>query len=357
MPRITADTIPGVNVAKRPSGKIYYRHRKTQQPINFPYPSPEFDAELARLNALVDAKASQPPSGPPPGSLGALIEAWRNSSEFTSLMPRTRKDYLGKLDYLKPGAHAVLSSMTRGDVLRIRDKAHKDRKFHFANYVVTVMSAMFKWAVERELMPFNPATGIPPIARPKHMPTRNRPWTPAERKIVLEEAKGGVRVGIALGIWAAPREQDVVAMTWAAVGNDGWISWTMKKTGDVQELPIDPQLAAILAEAKANSKAAPLPSAHIVIGERSGRPYTEDGFRKVFFDLIRRLEHEGKIRPGLTFHGLRHTMGSELAEGGASDWQIQTALGHRTADMAKHYSKGFNRRRMAQTALNLRDKL
>lgn len=356
MPRITADTIPGIHVKKTPSGKVYYRHRKTQEPIKFPYPSAEFDAEVARLNALVAAKEKPASEATPPGSLDALIQAWRNSPEFAALMPRTRADYLKLLDYLKPAApRAILSGFTRGDVLRVRDMAHKAHKFHFANYLVTVMSVLFKWAVEREMMSFNPAAAIKPIPRPKHMPTRNRRWTEAEREIVLAEATGGMRVAIALGIWAAPREQDVLAMTWECVGKDGKLRWTMQKTGD-RHAPwqIHPRLAAILDEARSGD-VVPLPSAHLVVGGRSGRPYTEDGFRKVFFDLIRRLEREGKIGPGLTFHGLRHTMGATLATRNASTTMIRVALGHRTEEMARHYSKEFNESSLADDACNLLD--
>ncbi len=350
MPRITANTIPGVHITRKPSGRIYYRHRKTQEPIKFSYPSPEFDAEVARLDALVAAKAKAKPE-PGAGSLGALIKAYRSSTKFTELAPRTREDYNDKLDYLKPGQHALLSGFTRGDVLRIRDKAHKDRKFHFANYVVTVMSAMFKWGVEREFLTFNPAAGIPPIARPKHMPTRNRVWTEAERDIVLDAARGGLRKAIALGRWTAAREQDVLAMTWECVGKDGFLRWKIQKNGDQHApWPIHPRLAEILAEGM--DDIIPLPSTLIVLGARSGRPYTEDGFRRVLFELIRRLEVAGEIRPGLTFHGLRHTMGTELANAGASNREIMIALGQRTEAMAIHYSKGFDRDTQAQSAFN-----
>lgn len=354
MSRTNSNTIPGVKQIKKKSGKVYYRHRKTQQTINAQYPSAEFDAEVARLDALAAARAGgeRPPM---PGSLGALIELFRDSPEFTEkLAPRTRKDYSHKLDYLKPGQHALLKDFTRGDVLRIRDKAHKAKKFHFANYLTTVMSVMFKWAVDREYMTFNPAAGIAKIERPKLLPKRNRVWTEAEREVVLAESSGGIRTAVGIGIWASPREQDVVAMTWASVGKDGWLRWVQQKTGDKQEWPIHSRLAAILEEAK-TGEVVPLPSAHIVIGERSGKPYTEDGFRAVFYRLLRRLEREGKIGPGLTFHGLRHTMGATLATRGASTRAIQTALGHRTMVMAEHYSKEYSRTEVAQAAISLLD--
>ena len=52
--------------------------------------------------------------------------------------------------------------------------------------------------------------------------------------------------------------------------------------------------------------ATPRTSETIVTGAR-GRPLTVEGFKTVFFRLRDRLQAEGRIRPGLTFHGVRHT--------------------------------------------------
>jgi integrase len=40
--------------------------------------------------------------------------------------------------------------------------------------------------------------------------------------------------------------------------------------------------------------------------------------RGMFFKLIRQLEQNSLISGGLTFHGLRHTVGSTLTEAGAA---------------------------------------
>ena len=66
-----------------------------------------------------------------------------------------------------------------------------------------------------------------------------------------------------------------------------------------------------------------------------------------FFKLLRKLEADGKIAPGLTFHGLRHTRGGELAECGLDDSEIALCLGQKSAASAQHYSRRAKvRRRM-----------
>jgi integrase len=67
-------------------------------------------------------------------------------------------------------------------------------------------------------------------------------------------------------------------------------------------------------------------------------PWTEIGFRASFFGLIRRLEAEGTVGAGLTFHGLRHTVGTTLHELGYDTRTIADVLGQSTVQMAEHSS-------------------
>jgi len=56
--------------------------------------------------------------------------------------------------------------------------------------------------------------------------------------------------------------------------------------------------------------------------------------------LIRSLEKEGAIAKGLTFHGLRHTVATELRELGFDTRTIADMLGQKTESMAVHYKPG-----------------
>ena len=71
----------------------------------------------------------------------------------------------------------------------------------------------------------------------------------------------------------------------------------------------------------------------------------------MFFKRIRALEAAGAVGKGLTFHGLRHTVATILADAGASDREIMSVLGHATERMAQHYSKGADRKRSGNSAV------
>src|SRR5215469_8410490 len=122
--------VPGVKVYKS-RGKLYAYHRKTGQRIRAPFGTAAFLAEIERLDK------SRPPE-PKPGTLGALIHAYRRSPEFLELADRTRRDYQKVFDYLQPLDDDPVLMMISAQVIEIRDAAFQAHKRRFANYVVQV---------------------------------------------------------------------------------------------------------------------------------------------------------------------------------------------------------------------------
>jgi integrase len=134
----------------------------------------------------------------------------------------------------------------------------------------------------------------------------------------------------------------VVRATWACYDGAA-IETRQTKTGFPVWVPAHYRLREIL-------DAAPRVSPIIVIGER-GKPYPKDTLRNLFFRLIGRLAREGKVGPGLSFHGLRHTLGTQLAEAGCDAQTIASILGQQSTAMAEHYSRTANRRGNATAAI------
>jgi integrase len=67
--------------------------------------------------------------------------------------------------------------------------------------------------------------------------------------------------------------------------------------------------------------------------------------------MIRALEEEGLVEPGLTFHGLRHTVAALLAERGVSTADIAAVLGQKSSKTAAHYADRADRSRRARAAI------
>ena len=118
--------------------------------------------------------------------------------------------------------------------------------------------------------------------------------------------------------------------TWAAIRH-GQISLVTAKAGTTVRLPISTHLAEILAE---------VDGAHtgpIALSSR-GQRWTESGLRASWRMLRVALEKDGRVEPGLTFHGLRHTVATILRENGVDPRLIADSLGQKTEGMALHYS-------------------
>jgi len=81
-----------------------------------------------------------------------------------------------------------------------------------------------------------------------------------------------------------------------------------------------------------------------------GKPWTVSGFRASWRPIRQKLEKEGKVQPGLTLKGLRHTVATILREMGKDYSTIAEMLGQKTEAMSKHYSRRADTsKKMAQT--------
>jgi integrase len=321
----------------RAKGRVYYYDRQSGRRITASYGTPEFFREIEQLRGNAPARKAVP------GTLGGLIQAYRASPEFVGLAPRTRSDYQRIFDYLAAIEAMPLVQIDEAAVMLFRDRAFAQKKRRFANYVVQVLRLLFAWGRPRGISP-RLLADVSLIRKPRGAPKANRAWRPEECVAVLSAATGGLKVGIALGMYGALREGDVIRFSWS--GYDGSaLNWTQGKTGDPVWLPAHRDLRAILDGAAKTKRAV------TIVTNQSGAPYTGNGFRTLFFRLIRKLETEGKVAPGLTFHGLRHTAGKMLDEAGCDTRTIAAVLGHRSEAMARHYSEEGNRRRRVVVAI------
>lgn len=322
-------------------GKVYFYFRPTKQRIHAVHGTPEFIEEYNALHRRW-LKASERE-----GTLGALMKAYRESPEFLSKAEATRADYLKVIDWLAPIDDLALSKIDTPTVMKIRDKAFKKHKRRFANYVIAVLSLMFNWGVPRGVTTRNPAEKAEKIAKPRGAPEANRPWRNVELEAVLLVMPMELRVAVALAAYAGLREGDVIALPWTAYGNDS-IESRAAKTGEPIWVPVHSELRRILDDT-------PRRGPTIVVGARGGA-FTSDGFRARFFRVIRGMESRGEIGKGLTFHGLRHTVATALADAGCDTRDIMAITGHKTEAMVARYTRKADQRSRARSAIDRLEK-
>lgn len=313
------------------TGRWYCYHRATKKRIKAQYGTADFHLEVAAISC-----ERSPCLVKVPGTWGALVADYRASHVFKNLAVRTQSDYQAVFDYLSPLDTTPVARFTTGTIVKLRDKALSEKKRRFANYVVAVLSLVFEYGREREMVAVNPVKGVVRmVRRPKGMTDANRPWTSDERDAVLAEAPPHLKVPIALAMFVGLREADALK-----IGRERYdgrnISTTTSKAGTFIWWRCPMALKAILDEALIGSP--PRRHANISFTSR-GEPWTSSGFRASWRTFRQRLEKDQKIGMGLTIHGLRHTVATTLREEGFEPRMIADALGQKTVAMAEHYSK------------------
>jgi integrase len=321
-----ATTVPvkGLNKYRDRHGKLRIYHRATGKPIHAEFGTPEFFSELATLERAHKRKVAAP------GTVGSVIGAYRDTPHFKDLADATKAGYLRYMNLLKPINDMALTEIDPPFLAEMRDRIANRRGRRTANYVLAMVSVLFTFANERGWVKGNPATDVKRVKREKGRPKANRPWSEEECQVVLGAAPPQLKVPIALAMFTGLRKADVIALPRHAV--KGGVIVT-SKTGEEVNLHIHPDLEAIL-------DAAPAHSASTLAATSDGTSWTESGFNSSFYKLIAKLESAGSVAPGLTFHGLRHTVGTLLAEAGTDLDDIRRVLGQKTLAMAQHYSEG-----------------
>lgn len=308
-------------------------------------------AEIGRLNS---ARTS-----PVPGTLGGVFDAYRATPHWRALQQRTRSDYEALFDWLAPERakslrHIPMQALTPEMIVSIRDRAHEVKGWRRANYVLSVLSVLCEWARSKRIVPTNPCSGVARVAKPSGAKVVNRRWEQWEIDAVLAAARRDAPqlvLPILIARYTGMRQGDVLRL-----GVTAWdgrsLRWRANKNGAEQEMTPPPRdlVAALNARCEA-------PHGRKMCLNSHGDAWGEDGsgFRASFFKLIRRLEAEGKVRAGLTFHGLRHTVGVELAEANASEETIKAMLGNVSNAAIRVYLRSARKSVAMQRAVSILD--
>jgi len=323
------------------TGRTYTYHRATGTRLKSEPGTPEFLAEIAKLDA------GTKPKEPAPGTIGMTIKAYRKSPAWADLRPATRISYDRAFQAIANIEGMPLVDIDRPFMVGLQERIFDKRGRWMANYVVTSMSILFEYAMDRGWMKANPADGVKRLKRDRSTPHQNRPWTREESRAVLSAAAPYLQVPIALAMFTGLRKGDVLKVTKAAM-RDGMIQVTTSKRNVPVMVPMHPELLEVLAQA-------PRHDAVTIAANLAGRPWTESGFNSTFFKAIVKLEEAGMVEPGLTMHGLRHTLGTRLREAGADLDDIRRILGQKTLVMAQHYSEGADTSEKARTVVTKLD--
>lgn len=360
-------------------GRFFYYLRKTgkriidpitRRPID-PDKEPElFAARVAQMKAEAEAIPQAPKVKA--GSLLGLIEEWRGvsgtdgrprrdpSPEWQSLAPATRKSYDRFIDpetgYLRrvlksPLDQVSLLTLDTPNVVKIRNRTAKRFGYWNGNYAVTVLSSMLKFGLLYGHVKANTAKGVPALDRPEGLAVKHRRWADSEFWAMLAEARKrklpGLILALGLGRFAGWATGDICHQppsTWQRP-RLVYVRRKTRKRGRVTSVTAPEPLLALLDEFP------PDPAARTLVTNRRGNPYTEDTLKMMVRRLANDLAKDGKVKPGLNIHGLRHSLGSELYDLDVEKEARKRMLAHESDRSAAVYERGGDGGRHADKAV------
>lgn len=360
------------------NGTAYYYLRATGERILDPAtknpidPRTQLEVFVDRVGEMKRALADLPkPPIAKAGTLQALVEAWRGSPgkqggskrapsvEWQQLKPATQKSYERIIDpeagYLRRALKRPLDeiwreSLDRPNVVAIRNRVAKRFGFWTGNYAVKVLRTMFKWGILYGHLKVNPAEEVPELQRPADMPVQHPSWTDPEFELMFAEAKrrgwSGVALGLALGRFAGWPIGDIINQPRTA-WQDPRLVYVRQKARKrrVNSVPAPDRLRAAILELL------PGAGAKRLVVNQAGEPYTVDGMRTMVWRLCKQLADQGKVRPGLNIHGLRHSLGKELYDLDLERDARKAMLAHTTDQASMVYERDGDRAAKADKAV------
>jgi integrase len=250
------------------------------------------------------------------------------------------------IELLGAKAKRNLSQVTPRDVQRFRDAELAAGKHpSTCNYAVKHLRIPFNVARRQGLITHNPAEAVELIDKRGDQPSKGT-FDIDQIKALLKAAKNkDWRGAILFAFYTGARLRDVANMRWNSVDlHDQLISFRAGKTGENVTVPLHAELHEYLLNLPApdSGKAFLFPS---LAGKRtSGRSGLSMAFArimekaKVKGEVARKRTGKGRTINTLSFHSLRHSFNSIMANAGVSQEVRQKLTGHSSADMNKRYT-------------------
>lgn len=333
---ITEDTDERGNV------RIYVRKRKGKKIRLRSIPgTPEFMAEYKE--ALGRLEKSSPVERLQTGSLKWLVAHYQQSGVWAGLEASTQDVRRRILDEVcETKGSLPYAGLLPRHIRSMRDEKHETP--HAADNRLKALSAMFKWAVEADLMSVNPCRDV---QRNRQESDGFYTWTHDDLLQYMEKHPANTRAGLALALllWVGVRRSDLVKLGPPMESRDGTLIRFPKTKGKKRkplmiEVPIEPELRAVLDQH-------PKPRIYYIETEY-GRAFTANGFGNKF----KKWCVEAGL-PHCTAHGVRKGGATLRAEGGATDYQLMGLYGWANPKEAAPYTKKANRKRLAAEASKL----
>jgi integrase len=180
---------------------------------------------------------------PPKGEIPDLIDR-AMPTILSGVSQNTKKQYQQIAKRLKNSFKDYrLKDVTQGTIVILRDQ--RPGKPNMSNRMVSLIRQVFNYALDRQLIPFNPAVGVRPAKENK----RKRLISYQEYEAIYNAAVPRLKVIMALQYHTGQRISDVLKIRASDLLDEG-IRFEQQKTGKILIVRWTPELRKVVATAK-----------------------------------------------------------------------------------------------------------
>lgn len=339
-----------------PDGRRILRSTKQQDRQSAYAVALEFEraSKLARRGELVEAQAREVLKDiMKRADIGETIQSASIQSHFEGWLAskRSRKsEATGEryglavnafLKTLGKRASLPLTSLTARDVENFLDSRTAEKLSPATlNLDVKIIGGALNVARRQGLIPTNPAEAV---ELPEVESVERGTFTPAEVKLLVDVAEGEWKLLIPLAYYTAARLGDCCRMQWDGLDLAGeTLTYTQSKTGKKVTVPLHPDLLARLNKLAGTDQPEVFILPQLASQRVSGRRGLSETFKKIMRKAgldLQTVKGAGKrMFSKRTFHSLRHTSNSEMANKGVSAEVRMGVTGHKSAREHQKYT-------------------
>jgi len=277
--------------------------------------------------------------------LNEWVESKRNETELRSFLKyqQVANEFLS---HIGTKADRVLRDITPADIRSWRDALkRKGLSAPTVNQAVKTLRMPFKAANEAGYIDINPTKNAVRPLKDKVSDVEKDVFRPEQIAALLgvvpsEDWKGAILCGYYTGL----RLRDIADLQWSVVDLDRRIiTVTTRKTGKTVTVPMHPEFATWLAgQTRGIGKAPVFPTLAGKSG--GGKSGLSMAFKRIMERagirgrLLREANGAGRSQSSLSFHSLRHSFNSAMANAGVSSELRQKLTGHASAKMNAQYT-------------------
>jgi len=249
-------------------------------------------------------------------------------------------------DFIKslgPRAQLPLEHIADKDILAFRNgETKRGLSNKSANLAVKIISMAFHDALRQGKIKFNPCLGLDALDEES---AEREPFTPDEIEKLIQAADDDWKCAILFAYFTGARLTDTANMCWSAIDlNKHLITFTPKKTKrgkKILRIPLHPDLEKELLKSPGVGNAPVFPT---LMGRKSSGAH---GLSSEFKAIMRKAEVRGEVirhtangrrNETKSFHSLRHSFNSALANAGVAREVRQVLTGHASERMNEIYT-------------------